>query len=192
MIIDLIRNNSDLCGLSREGCSEHAVSVQIDDKLLIDGFVNHEKIIILKMDAYYHSDHMHNPPPSIDCLVIVRCDDGKYNFYLIELRDCKRTKRIRPREIKGKFVTIIDDFIGKRYEDIFVNCFKDVAVVNLWVVTDPLKTCGLSDEEYEKKVKGTVIDAYSSMKPMKVFGKYCLITPILPRQSYPCPVITSC
>ncbi|QLA17632.1 hypothetical protein [Desulfolutivibrio sulfoxidireducens] len=193
-MIDAIRQNYDLCAISRECCSENKISVEIDVGLLNDGFLNHDKIVILKVDAYYSSHRLRvkRTPPSIDCLVVVKCQDGKHNVFLIELKDCSGTKDVRCGEIKKKFLTVIDDFFNNKFKQIFSDRFDEINSVKLWVVTDPLNTSGLTDEQYEKKIKGTAIDVYFGMKPLNVLGKYCLITPILPRQSFPCPVIKAC
>ena len=62
--------------------------------------VDDKKVIILKIDSYYSSSRMHDPPPAIDCLIIVSLGENRFDFYLVELRDVTVTKLVRPDDIQ--------------------------------------------------------------------------------------------
>jgi hypothetical protein len=154
--------------------------------------LNHNKAIILKMDDYYSSRRMHNPPPSIDCLIITKCNDGSYSFYLVELRDVSGTALIKPKEIVPKFETIVHDFFVNKFPDVFISDDVNINKVHMWVVTNALGTEQLTEEEYRAKIKGTVIDQYLSIKPFRIKNRLATIEVVSPRLSSPKPIIKEC
>jgi len=122
-MFETILFNSDLFGLCRETCEENNVCVEFSKQLAEDNY------IVLKIDAYYNSSKMHNPPPSIDCLILVKCDTNEcYDFYLVELKDIKSSKGFEIKNIQQKFATTINDFLNDKFQDIFdaycINDFK--------------------------------------------------------------------
>jgi len=109
-----ILSNSDLFALCRATCEENEARVAFEEKLREDNY------IVLKIDAYYNSLRIHNPPPAIDCLIIVNCETNDcYDFYLVELRDIKSSKGFDLEKIKQKFATTINDFLGGEFKAIF-------------------------------------------------------------------------
>ncbi|MDM8548897.1 hypothetical protein QUF72_02420 [Desulfobacterales bacterium HSG2] len=131
MMFDVIREDDDLWGLERGECEENDIGVKFDKNL------TDNRYLILKIDAYYSSSRTHNPPPSVDCLIIVRCDiRDHYDFYLTELRDVKSPKGIRTREIENKFATAIERFLKKDFADIFLGENYYLNNSRLCLVTD--------------------------------------------------------
>lgn len=191
-MIDAIIQHPVLNNIIRETCSDNGLFVEIDGNLLNNGCLDSERIIILKTDAYYSSHIMHNPPPSVDCIIVVKCQDESYKFYIVELRNCTGTSLIKTGIIEHKFKTIADDFFTKQFPAIFSTKEYSIRSVKLWLVTDPFKTGKLNEEQYKKKIKGSVIEQYLSIKPLRILGKIALITPILPRIEKPYPKITGC
>lgn len=79
-----IQGNDVLYELITVYCSENSIEVCLSED------IEEDRILIIKPDLYYNSSRMHNPPPSIDCIIIIKCKDNlKYSMNLIELRDIK-------------------------------------------------------------------------------------------------------
>lgn len=191
-MLNEIISDAVLHSLIRQTCDENEVFIDIDNSLLSGGCLSDDNIIIIKLDAYYNSKQMHNPPPSPNCLIVLRCKDGTYNVYIIELRHCNGAKRVKLKDIRQKFETAIFDFVGSKYSHIFSHHKYKIKSVFLWLVADPFCTSGLSKDVFEKKVKGTVYDTYLSMRPLPVLGRLELILPKFPNQSDPYPKISPC
>jgi len=146
-MFDVIREDDDLWGLERGECEENDIGVKFDKNLTDDRY------LILKIDAYYSSSRTHNPPPSVDCLIIVRCDiRDHYDFYLTELRGVKSPKGIRTKEIENKFATTIERFLKKDFANIFLDENYYLNNFRLCLVTDAYHSATLSKEQYEKKM----------------------------------------
>jgi len=87
-MFDAILDNPELWSLCRSTCFENEIGIDFCEKLTKDLETGlFEKIMILKIDAYYHPSKMAKPPRSIDCLIIVKCIDACYELYLVELRN---------------------------------------------------------------------------------------------------------
>ena len=133
---------------------------------------------------------MHNPPPSPDYLVIVKCGDATYEGYVIELRDTNHTGAVRASQIQNKFKTAVEDFIGHRYKHLFfINGDVAFKKLKLYLVTDPLglRAKQLSEEEYKRRIQGTTLDAYGTLPPIVVGTRPYLIEPVLPDPTiHPC------
>jgi len=112
-----IYNSPDLFKIVSTYCSENNAEICLSDGLDLH---SDDKLLILKTDAYYSSKNMHNPPPSIDCLILVKCDkcDG-YDLHLVELRDINSQNGFNKENIVSKFKTIIDNFLQVQFKDIF-------------------------------------------------------------------------
>lgn len=183
-MFDAIYAEPELFAIVRQHCRENDVGATISSQLLdADGYLIHDRILVLKLDALYSSQNMHNPPPAPDYLVIVRCGDNTYEGYIIELRDTHQTGAVRASQILPKFRTAVDDFLSRRYRHIFFVgdevIFKNL---RLYLVTDPLglQSKGFSDQEYKSRIRGTTLDAYASLEPVIVGRRACLIEPVLP------------
>ena len=190
-MLDRIIQHETLSPLIRLCCDENGTSVDFDECLIKHDLPDHNKLLILKIDSYYSSRRMHNPPPSIDCLIILRCDDGTYSFYLIELRDVGNTSGIKPKEIIPKFNTVINQFFTE-FSDIFLDGTSTIRSVSAWLVTDALGTKNMDEEQYRKKIKGTVVEQYSSIKPFRILNKIVQLEVVSPRLNSPKPIIKEC
>lgn len=191
MFFSAVYSNPSLAVICKQTCEENAAYVDISESLIKNGMLDDDKVLILKPDAYYSSSNMHNPPPAIDCMVFVKCESGFYDVYLIELRTCTGTKRISISDILPKFKTISDTFIPE-FPEVFDQLAGKVRSLELWLVVDPFRTSGLNADAVQKKILGTVVEQYSLMKPVVLFGKTAVIKPQLPYREYPHPVIKDC
>jgi len=185
-MFDNIRNHKILYGIERSYCSENNASVEFDDSLKINDELDHLKTLVLKLDDYYNSKIMHNPPPSPDYLILVNCEDKEhYDLYLIELRDVSDSRLLHyDKEIKPKFETMIENFFPQ-----FSNIFKNTSYgrIKFYLITTyPKNSANLSDEEYRKKIKTCLLDTYASQKPLKLYNKAVLIEPRASLTIMPC------
>lgn len=179
-MIDLIMCHPELSGILRRSCDENNICIEICDELLVGDDLNDDLIQILKVDEYYSSKNMHNPPPSIDCLIILKTGENEFGFILVELRNVKGTALIKPKEIIGKYKTTVERFMLDEFSSIFCDDMFTVSFFKLWLVTNPFKIPNLSDEQYERKIKGTVLEQYNSVKPLRFKNKVAIIEPMAP------------
>jgi len=166
-MFETILLNSDLFGLCRETCEENNARVEFSKQLAEDNY------IVLKVDAYYNSLRIHNPPPSIDCLILVKCDTNEcYDFYLVELRDIKSSKGFEIENIQQKFATTIDDFLNDKFKDILdAYCINDF---KLYFVLGEKYS-----EKYRKKMGSSQLKPFTLKKLSYHFrNKIAVINPI--------------
>ncbi len=173
-MFDKILNESGLSKIVCDSCSENGAAVKFDESLrLNDGKLDDAKVLILKPDLFYSSGRMHNPPPSPDCLILVKCSaNNQYDLYLVELKKVKNTKQLKHKVITKKFETMIEPFFVD-----FAAIFSSVnyALIKFYLVTT--YPAFLSEEDFRKKIKNCHLDTYASAKPLQLFGKAILIEP---------------
>ncbi|MDM8521956.1 hypothetical protein QUF80_01155 [Desulfococcaceae bacterium HSG8] len=178
-MLDEILQDTELFALCRGECFENDICIEFDELLAEDRF------LILKTDAYYSSSRMHNPPPSLDCLIVVECETTPcYDFYLIEMKDISSPSGFEIENIRQKFATVIEDFLKNRFGHIFSNPTYCLNKFRLYFVSDACrikkKFRGITQEAYRKKILGTKYEAFLSLKPFEFRGKKALIDPRLP------------
>jgi hypothetical protein len=152
-MFDAILSHPDLWSLCRSSCFENQIGIDFSEKLtesLENG--RFEQIMILKIDAYYHPSKMAKPPPSIDCLIIVKCVNACYEFYLVELRNVVSPKGLKKAEMNEKFRTTIEDFLTNRFQQIFMDKNYCINKFELYCVTDAYRLKNLKKEQYQKRI----------------------------------------
>lgn len=194
MILREITQRPELFSIQRQDVSENGIGITFSPDLIDEnGNLHDNKVCILKLDEFfaYNSKYTHNPPKVIDNLVVVKCFNGEFRIYLIELRCSngrKPVRRLRASEIEEKFKTAIHDFIEIRYTDIFRP--ETICEILAYLVSDPWNQSKIDNgrELFDKKMKLSALDAYASRKPFRIFGRNVFINPIMP----PEPVIRPC
>ncbi|WP_335970065.1 hypothetical protein [Acinetobacter bereziniae] len=177
----------------REYPIENGLGIDIAENCFNNNALIYEKILILKLDEHndYCSTFTHNPPAMIDFLIITQCCDESINLHLVEVRNTegakKPTVRLNPKAIMEKFnnaITLYLENHGMKYLEVEkINNVKGYLVCDPWKLRDKDNR----DEIFEKKLKTCALDFYSSLRPLKVFGKSFLIKPQLPN-----PIIECC
>lgn len=142
------------------------------------GDIPEENYLVIKVDKYYNSLRLPDTPPSVDCLVLLKCTDSRYVLYLVELKKIKRPRSFKIDNIRGKFKTTIDDFMSTRFRDIFHSEKLDVKSLHLYFVTNLYKT---------PRKDTTRMDSLLAMKPFTFRGKNYQISHKLPN-----PLINKC
>ena len=167
-MIDEILKTEELCNILRGVCEDNNIGTLICEELLIDDGIDDERVAILKVDKYYNTRDFAIPPKSIDCLIVLKHFNSDFSLYLIELKNVKNLGgSIKASDIKSKFKTTIDQFMSIDFQDIFLSKQYNILRLNLFLVTDPFKKANLTDEQYQKKIKSTVLDKMQSIKPFK-------------------------
>lgn len=178
-MIEAIASNPVLKALSKDEVKEHNAKVALDpDFYLSNGVLNNDVIINLAVDDFYNGLNLAATPPSIDNLVIIKRGQNKYSVYLIELKDVKKLSRICNEQIKGKFSTTINDFMLNKFKSEFDIEHVKITDLNLWLVCNRFSFMNktISDEDYEKRIKNTVIEKIMMIPPFKYKGKISMIT----------------
>ena len=111
-MIDEIANSDDLKLYRVSKCEDNEVCVETHSD------INDDEYIIIKLDDYYNGLHEDPTPPSVDCLIVQRCQQG-FKVYLIELKNVKRAKSINRANLIEKYRTALFDFLSGRYQSIF-------------------------------------------------------------------------
>jgi hypothetical protein len=119
-----------------EACSENGFAVGFNPALAP------ENRVVIRVDAYYNSlswSATEPTPPSPDCLIIVRCTDGRYRLYVVELKDVGVARNINRNlgQIREKFKTCLSDFMSNRFRKYFFNERYEYARLDLWFITNP-------------------------------------------------------
>nr|VFJ78114.1 MAG: hypothetical protein BECKFW1821C_GA0114237_11672 [Candidatus Kentron sp. FW] len=165
-MLDKITNHPELFGLLRQRCQENDIGVRICDELMDNGQLREGAIRILEVDAYYHSKNMHNPPPAIDCLIIIKTGEAQFGLTLVELKNVSSGRKadLKPRAIRPKFDTVIQDFLSEEFAPIFLDENIRISHLRLWLVTDPYRWPPMSEEEYRKKLKNVALRSFNFRK----------------------------
>lgn len=195
MIYKLLANDIDDFACLRECSIENNIGIEICKSFYLnDGSINTDNIVILKLDEHpnFNSSHTHNPPAMIDLLIFVQCCDGKtIDVYLVEIRKTsdsrKPTNRLKVAEVFPKFKNAIDLYLTTRCSE-FIQPDQH-GKLKAYLVCDPWSQRSLpnGDDLFAKKMALSALDAFSSMKPIKVFNRYVQIEPKLPN-----PLVTPC
>ena len=175
-----IDNEPDLWCVLARSCDENDIHVDVCEELLVNGDLNDDLIRVIKVDRYYGNCKLKETPKSVDCLIVIKCADGGYGVYLVELRNAGSSKGVRPTDILSKFRNTFEDFLIRRFPEIFGSEDFNVNFVLAWLVTDPFRGRGLPAAVYDRKIKGTVLDVYQTQKPFRWRTFSILIKPELP------------
>lgn len=163
--------NTKLTTFVNTVCEENGICANIEPSIKPDEFT------VVKVDDYYNSGAAGHPtPPSIDCLITVKNDDDSYVHYLIELKNIPKA-RFTVSNIRGKFETTLNDFMGSRFSDIYENPSFVTKDLKLYFVTDPYhlvaggKVAAGSSYDTTKLPQGNKMDLLLKEKPFRYRGK---------------------
>ncbi len=159
-------------------CAENDLAATMDSRIPADSFV------IIKVDSYYSSLKLCHTPPSIDCLIVLKCADGQFVIYLVELKNIKSPSGFDHSNIYGKFKTTLEDFMSQRFQDIFFDPHQRIKDIHLYFVSNPYRLTHISH-----KKEGTKMDKLLSHKPFKFRG---IISDIKIKNEISCPIIEGC
>lgn len=177
MINSILHNNS-LTKILKNIVHENNACVELDEDFYQeDGNLDYRKIVNLAVDEYYNSLCIGDTPPSVDNLLVINRGNDKFAIYLIELKDVKRLGSLNDKNIRSKFDTTINDFMLHRFSNEFNKEEYKITDLNLWLVCNRFSFMNktLSDEDYEKRIKNTIIEKLLLIPPFKYRGKIGLV-----------------
>ncbi len=125
--INRIKNDPILSHFICDNCSENDISVTFDQR------INKEEYVIIKVDDYYNSLNRERPPPSPDCLIVLKCNDIEYSLSIVELKAIKNSQGFTFDNMIGKFETCVYDFIEHKFSELL---FIDYKRIKLFFVSD--------------------------------------------------------
>ncbi|WP_156109213.1 hypothetical protein [Hymenobacter sp. APR13] len=114
MLINNLRSFALILPHIKDECCENGFAACVDPA------INKDDFIIIKVDEYYNSLSIKRPP-SPDCLIIIRCSQGDFNIYIVELRDIASSEGFEIEKIREKFLTCLNDFMMGVLSQFFLN-----------------------------------------------------------------------
>lgn len=192
-LFDKICSDENDYGCLREYTYENGIGIDINANCYNDEALNNEKIIVLKLDEYHDfcSLYTPNPPSMVDFLILTECCDSSLDIFIVEIRQTanarRSTQRLKPKDIVKKFENAVELYLEKKASR-YLND-RVIRKVKAYLVCDPWGNQKDADGEeiFRQKAKGSCLDAYNNLKPIKVFNHFVMIEPILPN-----PVIECC
>jgi hypothetical protein len=178
-MINQIKYSKSLKPFITNKCEENEIFVSMAKDIPGTSF------LVIKVDRYYNSlkiGHLHKTPPSVDCLVLLKCRDNTFIIYLVELKKVKSPAGFSVDNIYNKFKTTIENFMGSRFNNIFLNERYIVRRLQLYFVTS-----AYGEKRKSWRKEGTKLDVLRSLKPFKFRGKRYQIVHKLPN-----PLIKNC
>ena len=189
-MIQKIKNCKELIPYLKNAIEDEGIEIGIEECLVS------EKMAIIKVDDYYNGLHLTLTPKSIDFAIAVDCECNWYVLYLLELKNVNSPKRLSVKDIHEKFENTINDFLSKRFEEIFMADQYKYKDVKLYLVSDAYGLKGkygtyaeyqrIQDKKQKIQVKDSLrVDFNLGQKLFKFRGKIVRITYDIP----PNPII---
>lgn len=125
-MLDRIKEHPILSKFIKDECSEQGVSIQIDNRISQDSY------IIISPDEFYNS-LKEKVFPSVDCIVIQKCNELDYKITLIELKSIRTAHNFVLENMIEKFQNTLANFISVRFKE---NLFKNYKTVDLYFVSN--------------------------------------------------------
>lgn len=114
-----------------EVCAENGFSAEIHPS------IGSDNVLIIKVDSYYNS-LKGKQSPSPDCLIIVQCEKGHYDLYIVELKNVVDKKDIDEENIRAKFNTCLHDYMSNLLKPYFgTDSIYEFGRIELHLVTNP-------------------------------------------------------
>lgn len=155
-LIEALRQDPVVQPLLRDACEEEGIRVTLSPRL------TPADVVIIKPDAYYDTVRFATPPPSPDCLVVVRCGDGTYSVFVVELKNIGSPAGFTLDNLQAKFNTCLHDFMGS----VLAHHFADAPLrrVRLYFVTAPY---GPGKLAHDKLARTPKLDALLALPPFR-------------------------
>jgi hypothetical protein len=163
-MIEKIYNTATLQPFLHKDCCENEVCVTFDEALLPENYV------VIKVDDYYNSLHLEKTPPSPDCLIVRKCENGGLGLTIVELKAISTAQNFDLSNMKNKFSTCINDFICNKFNYLLLQDYKDV------------KLYFVSNIEVYKRDLGLKLEVLINTK-FEYNGKKHMIQPRMPNPS---------
>jgi hypothetical protein len=158
-----IKAKTELVPFFTDELLENGFGVVIEDNMPNDSYA------AIDIDEYYHKSNIVPTPEIADILLVAQRLSAKDQFhvYIIEMKSIRSPHYFKVKNIYGKFNTAIEDFMKKRYADIFLDNTLNVTSFRLLFITDAyrLKKRGVSNKEIRSFLMGTKLEFLQNMPP---------------------------
>ena len=170
-LVAALKNDARIAPFLKTTCAERGMAATVSPVIAPDD------IVIISPDGYYNSAAGPlNPPKSPDCLVVVRCHNGEFRVFVVELRDISSARGFTLDGIRDKFLTCLTDFmqgvLGAHFnrEDIVLQRPR------LLFVADPYGQ--RQDPDRNRRFnRSTRMDALLTVPPLRFDGRLLGIEP---------------
>ncbi len=125
-LLEAVKKDEQLSTCLCPTCEENEMAAVIDGRVPTDDF------IIIKVDDYYNR-FIHPAPPSPDCLILQKCQNGKFALTVVELKNIRHHRGFRLIHIIRKFQTCLERFMSRDFKSYFD---RDYQRLRLIFVTD--------------------------------------------------------
>lgn len=129
-MINQIVNCNELMNHTCRTFLDAGIEVSVFSELREEAYVG------IKVDNYYHSLQMACPPKSVDFIVSVDCECSAFVLYILELKNVSAPKFLDIKSIQEKFYNTIEDFMKKKFDDIFNNPRYKYKDIKLYLVSN--------------------------------------------------------
>jgi hypothetical protein len=181
-MIARIKAKTELVPFFTDVLLENGCGVVIENDMPDDSYLT------IDIDEYYHKSNISPTPEVADILLVAQRLSAKDQFhvYIVEMKNIKSPRYFKVKNVYEKFNTAIENFMKKRYADIFLDDTIIVTNFRLLFVTDAyrLKKRGVSDKEIRSFLTGTKIEFLQNMplfsyRNFNVAIEYKLPNPLL-------------
>ena len=160
-MLNKIYSKKELTAFLTRELLENKVGVIVDEAMPQDSY------IAIDIDEYYHR-MVPAPTPAIADLILVAqrlSYKDQYHIYIIEMKNISSPHYFTVKNIYEKFHTAVDDFIKKKYADIFLDEKYQVKKFRLFFVSDAyrLRQKGFTKEQIRSYLLETKIMAFQSL-----------------------------
>ena len=176
-LTEALRQDPRLLDYLKTTCAERGMSITLDPRL------TPADVVVLAPDVYYNTERP-NPPPSPDCLVVVRCADGSYTVYIVELKDIESPAGFSIENMRAKFDTALHDFMSGVLGHYFNDPAYSLRRVRLYFVTAPY---GPNRAAADRLARTPKLDLLLSMRAFRYDGR-----PLGIEHHLPSPAIGPC
>lgn len=118
-------------------CAENGFSADIHPAISSDD------VLIIKVDGYFSTQNFRetHPPSAPDCLIIVKCKEGHYDLYIVELKNVSDIDTIGGEDkIREKFNTCLHDYMSNLLGRYFGgDSIYEFGKIQLHLVTNPFR-----------------------------------------------------
>lgn len=142
-LFDDLKNDEIINSFIVPECEDEGICVEIDETVADDS------ILIIKVDDYYNSLKIEKRPASVDCLIIQKCGDGKYQLFLVELKNVEAAKHINRKNLVEKFETSILDFLSNLLRTHFFNSAYQFKKLRLILSAGKVKSSDIKKYELD-------------------------------------------
>ena len=181
-MLNNIKTNASLIRFLTNNLLENDVGVIINKDMPQNSFV------AINIDEYYHHISLEIIPAIADILLVAQklSQNELHHIYIVEMKNIDSPRKFKVKNIYDKFYTAIEDFMKKKYADIFMDEKYKIERFRLFFVSDAyrLKKRGMTDEQINSFLLETKIMVLQSMqffqfRKFKAVIEYKLPNPLL-------------